>query len=457
MRPRHAFTAIALASVVVLAARAGVDPTPEPAPAAPPGLLLGVSNDGGTRSLTRVGPVSLRPLPGRRMGLEAPLDAWALSPGGSRLATVSDRASVLHLIDVERMRTVGRLRTRARGAAAAVVWPRPGRLWIVSAVPRGSTTVVVVDPIAQQVVARRRLAGGLVRVAGMADGPVLLVAPPDTIGPATLVTVDAAGGVERMPLDGVAAGAMPTEAVSSVERIRAPALAVDPVRQRAYVVSSRPHLVQIDLRRRRVSDHRLVPQASLLERLHELLEPSAEASAEVGVVRRAEWIGEGRIALSGYDADAVWRPDGGVQAERRPAGMHVIDTRDWSVRTVDERASSFDTAAGLLLTSGPGGRGLTGYSPDGRGSFRVLDDRHVEVVATAGSLAYVRVPPEPALHVVDVTRGRVVGTSAPRSRHAAARARRRRLGVERPPGRSRGGRTQRPAPGDGKVPSSSTV
>ena len=133
-------------------------------------------------------------------------------------------------------------------------------------------------------------------------------------------TVDAAGRVEQAPLDGVSAGAMQTEGASSVKRERAPALAVDSVRRRAYVVSSRPHVVEIDLRRRRVSDHRLVAQASLLDRLRELLEPSAAASAQVGVVRRAAWIGEGRIALSGYDADVVWRPDGGVEAERRPAG-----------------------------------------------------------------------------------------------------------------------------------------
>ena len=418
MRPRYAFAAIALASVVGLAARAGLETTPEHGPAAPRALPLGVSNDGGTRSLARVAPVSLRPLPGRRMRLEAPLEAWALSPGGSRLAAVSNRASLLHLIDVERMRTLGRLRTRARGAPAAVVWPRPGRLWIVLALPGccavGSTTVVVVDPIAERVVARRRLAGGLVRVAGSPEGPVLLLAPPAMIGPARLVTVDAAGGVEQLPLDGVLAGAMPPNEVPSVEHVRAPALAVDSGRRRAYVVSSRPHAVEIDLRRRRVSDHRLVAQASLLDRLRELLEPSAAAaSAEVGVVRRAAWIGEGRIALSGYDADAVWPPDGGVEGERRPAGLHVIDTRDWSVRTLDERASSFVAAAGLLLTSGPGGRGLAAYSPEGRDTFHVLGDRHVEVVATAGSLAYVRAPPEPALQVVDVTRGRVIGTSAP--------------------------------------------
>jgi hypothetical protein len=415
------FAAIALASVVGLAARAGLDTTPEHAPAGPPALLLGVRNDGGTRSLVRIAPVSLRPLPGRRLRLEAPLKAWALSPGGSRLAAVSDRASRLHLIDVERMRTLGRLRTRARGAPAAVVWPRPGRLWIVLALPGccavGSTTVVVVDPIAERVVARRRLAGGLVRVVGSREGPVLLLAPPAMIGPARLVTVDAAGGVEQLPLDGVSAGAMPPDVVSSVQHVRMPALAVDSGRRRAYVVSSRPHAVEIDLRRWRVSDHRLVAQESLLDRLRELLEPSAaasaEVSAEVGIVRRAAWIGEGRIALSGYDADALWRPDGGVEGERRAAGLHVIDTRDWSVRTLDERASSFVAAAGLLLTSGPGGRGLAGYSPEGDDTFHVLGGRHVEVVATAGSLAYVRGPPEPALQVVDVTRGRVIGTSAP--------------------------------------------
>jgi hypothetical protein len=407
VRPRHAFAAIALVSAVAVAARAGVDATPEGEPAARPAALLGVSDDGGARWLMRVHPVSLRPLPGRRLRLRSPLEAWALSPGGSRLA-IGDRASVLHLIDVDRMRTLGRVRTRARGSPVAIVWPRPDRLWIVST-RCCSTAVVVVDPIAERVVARRRLARGLVRVARSPDGPVLLLGPPTFIGPSTLATVDAAGRVERLPLD-VSAGVMPTEGVPSVERVRTPALAVDSARRRAYVVSSRPEVVEIDLRRARVSGHRLAPGGSLLDRLREMLEPSAVASAQVGIVRQAAWIGEGRIALSGYDADVVWRPRGDVEAERRPAGLHVIDTRDWSVRTLDDQASSFVAAAGLLLTGGPEGRGLAAYSPEGREAFQVLGDRHVEVVATAGSLAYVRTP---ALQVIDLTRGRVVGTAAP--------------------------------------------
>jgi hypothetical protein len=405
VRPRYAFAAIALASVVVLVARAGVDTTPAGGPA----RLLGVTNDGGKHRLVQLAPASLRPLPGPRVRLGAP-EAWALSPGGSRLAAVSDRGSLLRLIDVQRMRSLRRLSLPALGSPAAVVWPRPDRLWGVLTPAAGSTTVVAVDPLAERIVTRRRLEGGLVRVAESPDGPVLLLGPPAVIGPARLVTVDAAGGVEQLPLDGVSAGAMPTDAAPGVERLRTPALAVDAGRRRAYVLSSRPHAIEIDLRRRRVGAHRLVARVSLLDRLRELLEPSAAASPQVGIVRRAAFIGEGRIALSGYDADVVVHPQGAVESERRPAGLHVIDTHDWSVHTLDERASGFAVAAGLLLTSGA--QGLTAYSPEGREAFHLLGDRHVEVVATAGSLAYVRTRPGPALQVVDVTRGRVVGERA---------------------------------------------
>src|SRR5918997_6140608 len=117
VRLRYAFAAIALASAIGLAARAGVEGTPEGP--APPALLLGVSEE---RRLVRVDPVSLRELPGRGLPLSAPLDAWALSPDGSRLAGASERTPMLHLMDVERMRTLGALRTRTRGSPVAVFW-----------------------------------------------------------------------------------------------------------------------------------------------------------------------------------------------------------------------------------------------------------------------------------------------------------------------------------------------
>jgi hypothetical protein len=418
VRSRRTFAVIALACGVALAVGAYVYTKPGGVPAAPPAVLLGVARDGGVSWLVRVAPVSLRPLPGRRLRLQSPLEAWALSPDGRRLAVVGDRASELRLIDVERMRTDGTLRIRGHGAPATVVWPRPDLLWIVLGRPSccagGSTAVVTVDPVGRRVVARRRIDGGLVRVAASADGPVLVLAPPAVIGPARLVTVDAAGAVAQLPLDGVSAGLMPTEGVPSVERLRVPGLAVDAGRRRAYVLSSRPYALEIDLRRMRVSGHRLVPQASLGDRLRELLEPTAEASdAQVGLVRDAAWIGAGQIALSGYDADAVWRPDGAIEGEQRPAGLHVIDTLEWQVRTLDERTSAFVAAAGLLLTTGSEGRGLAAYSTDGEERFHLLTDRHVEIVATAGSVAYVRTPPDPALQAIDLTHGSVLGKSAP--------------------------------------------
>ena len=404
---RHAYAAIAL--VCGAAVVTGLEMMAGAGPAARPAALLGVT-DG--QELVRVAPVSLRPQPGRRLRLAGPLEAWALSPDERRLAAVTDRASVLQLIDAQGMREVGRVRTLARGTRPAVIWPRRDRLWIVLAAS-GDTTVVTVDPVAQRVIARRRLTGGVSRAAASPAGPVLLLAPAAMIGPARLATVDAGGAVHEVPLDGVSAGLMPTQLAPSVERVRTPGLVVDPDGRRAYVVSSRPYVLEVDLRERRVSGHRLVARTSLVDRLRELLVPSAEAYARVGPVRDAMWIGEGRIAVSGYDGDAVWRSGGGVEGEQRPAGLHVIDTRDWTVRTLDERASTFDAAAGLVLTSGPDGRGLAAYSPDGRERFHALDDRRLEIVASAGSLAYVRTPPEAALRVVDLADGRVIGTSAP--------------------------------------------
>ena len=188
---------------------------------------------------------------------------------------------MLRLIDVDRMREIGRVRTSVRGSYASVVWPRRDRLWIVLAESGccavGATTVVTVDAIARRVVARRRFDGGLARVAASRNGPVLLLAPSALIGPARLVSVDAAGAVEQLPLDGVSAGLMPMELAPSVERVRTPGLAVDPDGRRAYVVSGAPYVIEAELRQRRVNAHRLVPQSSLWDRLRQLLEPDAEA------------------------------------------------------------------------------------------------------------------------------------------------------------------------------------
>jgi hypothetical protein len=381
----------------------------------PGGELVAVARDGAHRVLVRVDPLSLRPRRGSgRVRLRKPIEGWARAPVDSRFVVVTDRGSRLRFLDLDRMRAVGRLDTGARGAVAAVDWPRRDRMWVVLAAPGccalGTTTVVTVDPVRRRLIARRRLAAGLTRIAATPDGPVLLLAPSATIGPATLATVDARGRVAHVVVDGVSAGVLPSAGAPFVVRVRRPGLAVDPRRHRAYLLPARPEVVEVDLRLRRVQYHPLSPRRSLVDRLRELLEASAEAEPSVGSERAATWLSPGLIAVSGRDAHVTWHPNGALAQLSRPAGLHVIDSEQWRVRTLDEHAAGFRAANGLLLTTEPSG--LTAYRPDGRRAFHLLEDRRVELVAIAGSLAYVRTDHARSLDVVDLADGQVVATGA---------------------------------------------
>jgi hypothetical protein len=226
--------------------------------------------------------------------------------------------------------------------------------------------------------------------------------------------VDAAGRVGLLRLDGVSAGLLTAQVTGSpsIVRERRPALAVDPRRRRAYVLPAAPEVVEVDLQRRRVLHHGLSVRRSLLDRIRDLLDASAAAAPVVGPVRSAAWLGDGRIAVAGYNAHVWRRPTGALEQATRPAGLRLIDTREWSVRTLDDDATAFHVAAGLLLTRGPDNQGITAYRPDGRPASHLLDGRPVEIAATTGALALVRVPPAPAVQIVDLTRGHVIATPA---------------------------------------------
>jgi len=354
--------------------------------------------------LARLDPRSLEPLAGGRVRLHEPVNGWARS--GSRLAVLT--GSTLRFFDIARMRAAGELAIGARGSVALMAWPRRDRLWVVLAAPgccaTGTTTVVTVDPARRRVVARRELAAGLARAAAAGDRVVLLLSPTTTIGPARLATVDAGGKLDLLPLDGVSAGLQPTEGVPFLLRARQPGLAVDPRRNVAYVMPSRPQVLEVDLRRLRIGYHGLTPHRSLLDRVRDLLEPPAEAQQAIGPVRSARWLTSGSIALAGRDSHASWRPGGAVEYVTRPAGVQLIDTRRWEVRTLDEQATSFVGAGGAILTGGP--RAAVHRRGE---ATRVLEGRSVELLGSAGSLAYVREGRR--LHVVDLEAGRVVGTS----------------------------------------------
>lgn len=432
MRTRAVAAGIAaVAALIAAAAIAGRDSA---GPAAADLPLVGV--DAASR-LMRLEPRSLRPI-GDRLALGSPPAAWAYSPDRRGLLAAADGR--LTIVDLERMRAVGEIPMRERGTVAAIAWPHRDRATIVLAASgccaAGMTTILTVDPLRRRIVVRRRLAAGLTRVAEMGAELVLLLAPPEMVGPVSVATVDAAGRIDMVRLNGPSAGVITAQEadVPAIVHIRRPGLAVDPRRRRAYVLPATSEVVEVDLASRATRYHRLTPRRSLLDRLRDLVEPAtqarpvvgptrsserpgdaaagpaaeSEARPVVGSMRTARWLGNGRIAVAGHDADIDLRASGALHAVNRPAGLRVIDTRRWRVHTIHDEATGFRVAGDVLIPVVPGAAGLAAYHPNGRPAFRVLG----ELAATAGPLAYVRAASE--LHVVDLTERRIVSTTRAR-------------------------------------------
>jgi hypothetical protein len=171
---------------------------------------------------------------------------------------------------------------------------------------------------------------------------------------------------------------------------RSPGLAVDPEGRRAFVVAPRV-VAKVDLASLRVSYHELGSR-----------EPAAVAKTSTGFWRRAQWLGGGLLAVSGSDSTSM---------RTQPAGLLVVDTRTWRVRTLDRGASAFVLEGGLLLATGSGG--FAGYDLDGAKRFALFDGLQAFVAEVYRGRAYVWVTraggPQEPLRIVDLASGQVVG------------------------------------------------
>ena len=136
----------------------------------------------------------------------------------------------------------------------------------------------------------------------------------------------------------------------------------------------------------------------------------AEAKAVEGPWRSAHVVGDGLLAVSGYD-DTLRR-----ELQRpRPYGLRLIDTREWTVETVDERVGYFQPASGALVVSDGGyGRnsGVVALELDGRRRFRLHEGRDATAIA-AGGLLYVTPYGPSRTHVIDLRTGRTIRVLAP--------------------------------------------
>lgn len=367
-----------------------------------------------TATLARLDPLSLRPV-SRHVEVDEYHNAWSLSPDGAQLALgVSSGESVLspsqalrarigiYIVDLTTMKLVREVQTGV--AAEALAWL--GRRRLVAALQRGGT--ILVDPRTGRIMRRWRGFSFPDASAPTRHGLVLLFpqlrssAPNLPLtrvsGAVRLAVVDARGRLRSVTLKHIPLAVHASKGISYEDRA---GLAVDSARARAYVVAAKAPVAEVDLRTLRVSYHLELAGSEGKEAL-----PARQ--------RRALWLEGGQIAVFGRDLAVA---DGG-KLTATPAGVTLIDTHDWSACRLDEGASQAASAAGRLLTYGPGppvsgdqpGVGLRAYAV-GRGEpLHLFGGERIWDVKVAAHDAYVRTAT--AVHVVDVRSGKVLATIA---------------------------------------------
>jgi hypothetical protein len=404
--------------------------------------LLGIVRKRAGGELVRVHPRSLLPLRGRRVRISAGLGSvWSFSPDRSKLVIQEERAVGLSLLpwlrvlDVRTLRTL-KLLPLESSANSHLYWPAPRRVLAIEPEDE-SFDVVVIDTVARRVVARRTVPGRVIAeaVAKAGRAVVMLVSSPHQIGPARLVVAGANGTVRSLALERIEAGTLYPDYDGSetsqpdpsrfIGHRRRPGLAVDPHATRAYVVDPAGLVAEVSLDDLSVRYHDVVPPRSALRRLLDWFEPDAQGKGPlVGPARYARWLGAGLIAVAGDDESAIVDAQRQVQARSRAAGLAVVDTRTWEIRTLDERASRFVTGGGHLIATGSSsdpvsgkdvGMGLAAYAVDGTKRFEAFAGQTVWVQYVLGRRAYVAVGNR--LRIVDLSSGAVAGTVRGRVTH----------------------------------------
>jgi hypothetical protein len=321
------------------------------------------------------------------------------------------------------MQEVGYVKLGGTGWVTHLFWSRDA---FFATVESDTTSVVLgIDAAGGHVVQRHRMQRAVLAVQDGIGGIVLVTAPRNRIGPIEL-TVVGGKGMSSVLVTDVLGG---TEAENGSDGYHAwqvtPGLAVDRAGKRAFIVTAGRSVAEVSLKNLAIEYHDLSEPVSLLGRLRNWIEPSAEAKLIEGPQREAAWLGNGVIAVSGADYSTVTGANGEPDVHVQAAGLSLIDTTDWSIRTVDEGPSDFALFDSTLLAFGDTswgdptatGIGLAGYDLRGRELFQVLQGRRVGWLEASGDLAYV---------VLD-DRRRVVVDAV--SGHILARARSRPLSI----------------------------
>jgi hypothetical protein len=412
-----ALAAIVLASFLgSTRSEAGAAPAALGAHATQLSHLLGFVDE----SLVRVNPETLRPLPGAgipvgsggcasRQGGTAcwSVAPWTVSPDATQLVVARNDASVLRVVDVSRMRVAADIGLDGEDVGA-VAWLTGRRVLALQEVGSERQRLITVDLVKRRVIARRALGGSVVQLARTPHELVILLAPSETIAPARLAVVSRRGAVRFVRLRRILAGSK-LLGNRSDHRLdaRLPGLAVDQRRGRIFVVGE-SLAAEVDLQSLSVFYRTPVRPTSLFGRLRNWLEPAAEAKQVSGYARVARWLGGNVLAVSGVDSE---------QGRTVPAGLRLVDTRRWTVRTVDRGATDFRFSGGVLLVTGgtsvpvtgTPAIGLAAYGLDGEKQYELLQGETAWIAHVQDGRAFVGIVGQEPLRIVEIKTGRVVG------------------------------------------------
>src|SRR5207248_970925 len=278
-------------------------------------------------------PVRLVPS-GRAIRIGHFANAWSISPDRSRFVAAAGwhltkgEPAALHFVDLVTGQLAGTVSFPGEfRRVTATAWVRGRVLVVVSG--STSTTVYSVHPERLLTIAQVELPGIVVLGERTPGDLVLLLAPPDRIGAATIAVVDRSPRVGTVLLGRIAAGSTATGLGENHRMtIRRPALALSPSGQRAFVIGAGESAASVDLR-------------TLAVRYAPTRRAAAATKQVEGWVRTAATLPDGRLVVTGVDY--------GRQAG---VGLWLIDPVDWSRRLLDSTASWFRVAGGLIFARG---------------------------------------------------------------------------------------------------------
>ena len=404
MLPLAVLAAIAIAIPVTVVAA-------ETEPAAP---LIAVDRADGAKRLRLLHPLTLRPASRWMRGFREAFSG-ARSPDGRRLAVGSSfgRSAAIRVIDLTRRRSGRVIELRRRGPVL-VEWPTPTRVVAVVGGPSSRQEVVVVDPLSARIRARHRFRGRFLGHAPTPSGLVALLAPERELGPARLLVGEASGVLRSITLPRIEAGG--TEGRSRPVRYRRPGLTVDPAGERAYVVAARdrPLVAAVELSSGAVQYHEPAEAPVAL---------AAKGNLDVRW-RDATWLGTDSIAVTGFLTRPA-RRGSRFPAPDEPYGVRLIDTSDWSIRTLAEKPNQAQLAGDRLLAHGTSwsrgwrhseSTGLLAFDAEGRPVFTRFRGQDVVLAGATDTHAYVWVRPTKTMHVLDLRSGRTLRTMRARAR-----------------------------------------